>query len=387
METADNGSMDPTRIRPDRLRFAMPALAAAVAALTLSELPWSPTETGLLAAALAGFLAWSVSDRAPVAPLALLTLAVVLTLKRDGQFDAALFLMSLVAATAVAWSPARIDLGFALAVVIATPLLVTARDPGDIEWEIWLMGVLLPALLGWLFRRQTELVRELANARQELVARDREEERRRVARDVHDVVARGLAVMLVQVSSARHVLRRDAAEAEHALVNAEMAGRESLAELRAMIEALRQPTETALGSPTGELARAALDARARGLDARLSIDGDPARIRPETGTTLVRVAQEALVNAAKHAPDACTHLSLTLGERTVTLDVRSCGAGRADRARAHGYGLLGMRERADAAGGTLVAGPDAGDWLVRCTLPLQDVPDRVTVRGGAAVAG
>ncbi|HST40537.1 MAG TPA: histidine kinase [Conexibacter sp.] len=370
----------------------MPLIAVAVVALAASELPWSPTEVALLATAVAGFTVWALTDRPHVAPLALLLLAIVIGLKRDGQFDAVLFLMSLTAAMAAAWSPTRADLVISLAVVVSAPLLVFTIDPRDIEWEIWLMGVTLPAALSWLFGRQAQLVEQLAATRQELMVRDREQERLRVAREVHDVVARGLAVMLVQVGSARHVIRRDVEEAEHALLSAEAAGRESLAELRATIAALRQPTAagSAGGEPAGELARAAVEARIHGLDAHLTIDGDPAGIGREAGATLVRVAQEALVNAAKHAPGARTSIVLRLRGRVVTLDVRSSDAGagaragRADGTSAPGYGLLGMRERVEAVGGTLVAGPDAGDWLVRCALPLNaDAPDAAI--GGASV--
>lgn len=369
------------------MRLGMPVIAAAVIALTASELPWSLVDASLLMTALAGFVVWSACDRANVAPLALLVLAVVIALKRDGQFDAALFLMSLVAAMAAAWSPTRADLALSLAAVVSAPLLVFAIDPHDIERDIWLMGVILPAALSWLFGRQAELAEQLAASRQELLLRDREEERRRVARDVHDIVAHGLAVMLVQVSSARHVLRRDAEEAEQALASAESAGRESLAELRATIEILRRPDAAMVGDVAGEIARAVVDARRRDLDARLEIAGDPARVDRRTSTILVRVAQEALVNAAKHAPDSPTHVSLALADRTVTLDVRSEGAGRADRRPARGYGLLGMRERVEAAGGTTIVGPDSGDWLVRCTLPLTEPPRASCPDEGAVGVG
>jgi signal transduction histidine kinase len=195
----------------------MPLIAVAVVGLAASELPWSPTAVALLATAVAGFTVWALTDRPHVAPLALLLLAIVIGLKRDGQFDAVLFLMSLTAAMTAAWSPTRADLVISLVVVVSAPLLVSAIDPRDIEWEIWLMGVTLPAALSWLFGRQAQLVEQLAATRQELMVRDREQERLRVAREVHDVVARGLAVMLVQVGSARHVIRRDVEEAEHAL--------------------------------------------------------------------------------------------------------------------------------------------------------------------------
>lgn len=381
------------RRRPHRLRLAMPLIAVAVVGLTASELPWSLTEVALLATAVGGLTVWALTDRPHVAPLALLLLAIVVALKRDGQFDGVLFLMSLIAAMAAAWSPTRTDLVVSLAIVVSAPLLVSVIDPHDIEWEIWLMGVTLPAALSWLFGRQAQLVEQLAATRQELMARDREAERLRIAREVHDVVARGLAVMLVQVGSARHVIRRDAAEAEHALRSAEAAGRESLAELRATIAALREPTAagTTTGEPAGELARAAVEARFHGLDAHLTIDGDPARIGPEAGLTLVRVAQEALVNAAKHAPGARTSIVLKLRGRVVTLDVRSSGAGpgaaRASRADGTGYGLLGMRERVEAVGGTLLAGPDAADWLVRCTLPLDAHAPGAAIGGAALHVG
>lgn len=350
----------------------MAVIAAVMIALTATDTPWSLPDAVVLAVTFAGFVTWSVSRRAHTTPLALLVLAAVLVLKHDGQFDTALFLVSLVAAMSAAWSPTRVDLAVSLGAAVATPLIVTAIDPQDIDSGIWLMAILLPIILSRLFRRQSELVEQLARSQHELMLRDREQERRSVAREVHDVVAHGLAVMLVQITSARHVIGRDPDEADAALADAEAVGRESLAELRSTIELLRGPDAYGTSDPIRALQEIVSAARHRGLDAQVRLEGDLAEIGPAAGVTMVRVAQEALINASKHAPGSSTSVTVTVAEQLASLDVRSHDVPVAAAGRQPGFGLVGMRERVEQVGGSIAVGREAGDWLVRCSFPLGD---------------
>jgi len=128
------------------------------------------------------------------------------------------------------------------------------------------------------------------------------------------------------------------------------------------------------------------DARAGGLAVELRIRGDHSAIAAGVGVALYRIAQEALANAARHAPRARTVLALEVGDGRAGLIAETTGpmaavpAGEPERA---GYGLIGMRERASALGGELSAGPTPEGWLVTCTLPLEPktavpAPDGVT---------
>ena len=131
-----------------------------------------------------------------------------------------------------------------------------------------MLGVGLPLLLGYSFRRQAQLDDALATARRALVVHQAREERRQMARDVHDVVAHGLAAMVVQITSARHVLSRDPAEADRALADAEAVGRSSLRELRSVVVLLREEEPDATrGAPAASGLRALVDgARAAACD-------------------------------------------------------------------------------------------------------------------------
>ena len=124
---------------------------------------------------------------------------------------------------------------------------------------------------------------------------------------------------------------------------------------------------------------------ARGLAVELRMRGDDAAIAPGVGVALYRIAQEALANAARHAPGARTMLALEVRDRCACLMAETTGPTIATLRRepeSGGYGLVGMRERAAALGGELTAGPTSDGWLVRCTLPL-DAENRVPAANGS----
>jgi signal transduction histidine kinase len=134
-----------------------------------------------------------------------------------------------------------------------------------------------------------------------------------------------------------------------------------------------------------EIAAVVDDARSGGLAVELRMRGDDWAIAPAVGAALYRIAQEALANAARHAPRARTVLALELRDRRACLVAQTTGptvAAPAGEAERGGYGLIGMRERAAALGGELTAGPTAEGWLVRCTIPL-DAEDRVAAANGS----
>ena len=182
---------------------------------------------------------------------------------------------------------------------------------------------------------------------------------------------------MLQVTSARHVLHRDPAAAEEALRSAEEVGRRSMRELRRTVALLRSDDEGAVAPPVpsaSEIPALVEDARAGGLAVELRMRGDHSAIAAGVGVALYRIAQEALANAARHAPRARTVLALDVGDGRASLTAETTGptaaapAGEPERAS---YGLIGMRERAAALGGELTAGPTPDGWLVTCTLPLE----------------
>ena len=231
-------------------------------------------------------------------------------------------------------------------------------------------------MAGLLVRRERGLVAELRAAQAGLADRARAEERNRIARELHDVIAHSLTVTLLHVSSARMALRFAPEEAERALVEAERLGRETLDEVRSTVGLLHSDG----AGRTGEGAAAPLPGlagvpalvdrfRSAGADAALRLDGDPDGVPATVGLAVYRIVQEALTNAAKHAPGAPVTVEVAIAD-DVTVTVGSAGRPGAGRGQGTGLGLDSMRERAESLGGELQAGPDGAGWSVGAVLPL-----------------
>jgi signal transduction histidine kinase len=220
---------------------------------------------------------------------------------------------------------------------------------------------------------------ELADARQELAQQAAAAEKRRIARDVH-LVGHGLAAMMLHITGARHVLRRDPDEADRALADAEAVGRRSMEELRRTLHVLRAPDTEPVAEPplpdAADISAAVQSARAAGVAAEFRVVGDLGRIDPIVGLSLYRVAEEALENARRHAPGSVSEVVLTVEQNDVVLTVDSMGPipdGRPEDPDRPHYGIVGMRERMAAIGGDLEAGRTATGWSVRCRAPLTSM--------------
>lgn len=221
-----------------------------------------------------------------------------------------------------------------------------------------------------LLERQQELRAEQAVA----------EERARIARELHDVVAHAVGVMVVQAGAARRVADRDPDAARRAVARVETAGREALTELRRMLGVLREGDEAAAFAPQPGLA--ALDelvdqVRAAGLDVSLDVQGDPRRLPVGVDLSAFRIVQEALTNTLKHAGPARAEVTVRYLDRVVELEVHDDGYGvAAARADGGGHGLVGMRERVTVYGGSLEAGPrPGGGYRVHARLPLNETAE------------
>lgn len=248
-------------------------------------------------------------------------------------------------------------------------------DPG---WGAWLAGGTVTFLGGLLIRYQLDLVEQLRAAQAGLAAKARAEERNRISRDLHDVIAHTLTVSLLHVMSARLAVEHDPADAARALAEAERLGRESLAEVRQVVGMLRDTSST---SDTPDIAGTPGTAplpgvaglpilverfRSAGANVSLAVDGDTGRLPATVGLAVYRILQEALTNVIKHAPGAPATARLVVSATEVTLAVDSLGA----PGHGTGHGVDGMRERAEFLGGNCKAGPDGAGWLVRATFPL-----------------
>jgi signal transduction histidine kinase len=366
-------------LEADDLRLALPFFSLVFAAVAVITQPSSAPDVALAAVPVVAWSVWAFARNVPLAAVAVAVVVPVVVAQRSGELEPIMFNASLLAFAAARWSrslPAAAALGL---VAAATPVVVgLVQDPMEVAAAIWVVAVIFTWIVGLAVARQERLVHELERTRSQLAEQAVLDERRRIARDVHDFVGHGLAAVMLQVTSARHVLRRDADAAEEALQSAEEVGRRSMQELRRTVGLLRSEDEAGVAAhaPTASEIPALVDhARAGGLAVELETQGDLSRLPPSVGLALYRIAQEALANAARHAPRARTMLGLDLANGRVTLLAETsgplAGGSPAQRERPH-YGLIGMRERATALGGEFAAGPTRDGWRVRCELPVED---------------
>jgi signal transduction histidine kinase len=231
----------------------------------------------------------------------------------------------------------------------------------------WLAGVLVHA------RRQAAALAARSAELQRQAEQAAAAERARIARELHDIVAHHLSVIVLQAAGTR----ASGKPAEASLEKIENSARQALAETRRLLGVLRDPDEEAGLDPQpgiGDLDELAASVRAAGLPVHLVIDGDPVALPAAVDVSVYRIVQEALTNVLKHAGPARAEVTVGCTADTVTVEVTDNGiAEPAHKAPAGGHGLAGMRERAAVFGGELAAGPrPGGGFAVHARLPLNE---------------
>ena len=270
----------------------------------------------------------------------------------------------------------------AVAALLALGFLVLEADP--IVSLVLPFVILVPTWLVGDVVRSRRVEAEQRTEALERAARDREaqlraaatEERRHVARELHDVVAHAVSVMVIQAGAARHVIRSSPEEAEESLLAVEATGRQAMSELRRFLGALSDDDEPAGLAPQpgiGELGELVARVREAGLPASLEVDGTPTIVPASLDVTVYRIVQEALTNALRYARRAATVVRLSYERDQLRVEILDEGPAAGDGAvDGTGRGLVGMRERASLVGGRLEAGPRlGGGYAVRAWLPLE----------------
>jgi signal transduction histidine kinase len=200
-----------------------------------------------------------------------------------------------------------------------------------------------------------------------------EEERARIARELHDVVGHSVSVMTVQASGVRRLLRPEQEREREALLIVERTGREALAEMRRMVGVLRRPEEAPALAPQPSLEhldRLVEQAREAGLPVELRVEGEAFELPAGVDLTAYRLVQEGLTNALKHARATRAEVLVNYGDGQIEVMVRDDGKG-VGNGDGGGHGLVGMRERVSVYGGELDAGPQpGGGYRLRAKLPL-----------------
>jgi MYXO-CTERM domain-containing protein len=253
------------------------------------------------------------------------------------------------------------------------------RDrPGPSFVGIAALGAWLLVLLGSAeaVRVRRERAAEAARIKEEEALRRASEERLRIARELHDALGHHLSLINVQAGVALHVNEGLPEQARSSLSAIKQASKEGLAELRSVLEILRQEGERAPRSPTSTLVRLddlVAQAAAAGLEVRMETDGDVRPLPFGVDVAAFRIVQEALTNVTRHAGPATATVRVAYGEGDLTIQVDDDGRGPDTPVTpGTGKGLLGMRERVAALGGDLEAGPrPGGGFRVRAHLPLD----------------
>jgi signal transduction histidine kinase len=220
--------------------------------------------------------------------------------------------------------------------------------------------------------RQVELVSRVAGDRTDDAIR---RERARIARELHDVIAHGMSVMVVQADAARHGLDPADEETRAALTEIERTGRESLREMRRLLGLLRDGGESAaaLEPQPGMTTVDALvqSVRQAGLPVDLRISGEARPLSPGVDIAAYRIVQEALTNALRHAGPARATVEIGYDDREITLRIEDTGRATGTARGPGGNGLIGMRERALLYGGSFDAGRRPDGFVVTASLPLE----------------
>ncbi|MGW6454576.1 sensor histidine kinase [Streptomyces sp. NPDC055078] len=243
-----------------------------------------------------------------------------------------------------------------------------ARGALEIAWLI------AAGAAGEALRQAERRADEAERTREETARRRADEERLRIARELHDSLTHQISIIKVQSEVAVHVARRQGEQVPEALLAIQQAGREATRELRATLEALRDD-DTAPPRGLDHLPELVEQARTIGLDATLTIEGQRDEVPATVGRTVYRIVQESLTNIARHADAATASVRIDCRTDTLALRIDDDGKATPDTAPTPGVGLLGMRERVTALGGRLRAEPRGeGGFTVRAELPVDRTP-------------
>ncbi len=270
-----------------------------------------------------------------------------------------------------------------LAVVLGSMATIILNQPGHTAGELVFIPLLfgIAWLAGFALNARAEQA-DAAEARAAQAEREREtaariavaEERTRIARELHDIVAHAVSVMVLQVGAVRHRLPGELADEADALRGVEQAGRTALAEMRRLLAAMRQdgddleltpqPGLDSVGSLVADVERA-------GLPVTLRVEGDAVPLPRAIDLSAYRIVQEALTNALKHARARHADVTLRYAPDELRIEVRDDGSGDSAQSNGPGYGLVGIRERVKIYGGEMTAGAAAsGGFVLDARLPL-----------------
>lgn len=272
-----------------------------------------------------------------------------------------------------------------LAIVLGGAAIVAYNEPDHDAGDLFFLPLLFAIgwAAGYALRGRAEEA-EAAEVRAAQAEREREtaariavaEERARIARELHDIVAHSVSVMVLQVGAVRHRLAGAPPEDREALEDVERTGRTALAEMRRLLGAMRREGDEVELAPQpglGNLEDLAEQVGRAGLPVRVHVDGEPYPLPGALDLSAFRIVQEGLTNALKHARASRAEVTVSYGPGELGIEVRDDGDGQsADRGDGKGHGLVGIRERVKVYGGEMTA-DTAGDggFVLSTRLPVR----------------
>jgi signal transduction histidine kinase len=380
------------------------ALAALMGLLTI--LPYgfrgANDQSGALQFVAAVLMVWPLVLRrhSPLLTLAAVSFAGLAQVVVSDTPMATLAVIPVVAYTVARWVPgreARLVVAIGAIGSVIGPVRWIIDDPAYISlrsgvslvlaWFVCIGLVITPYAIGRRVRESTEADQDrvaVAEERYQRLLAEREQEgrlaesraRSQIARELHDIVAHSLSVMIVQAEGGRAVAAKKPEVAREALTTIAETGREALNEMRRIVGVLRdEPSEAQVDFAPAPTLNDIPELVARASDrAALEVRGQPPRVSAALALTSYRVVQEALTNFLKHAgPQATAQVTITYGARDITIDVLDNGAGgNVDTSETAGHGLRGMNERVASMGGQLLTrSRPAGGFQVTAVLPMR----------------
>jgi signal transduction histidine kinase len=290
---------------------------------------------------------------------------------------APLILPLMMGCVAMLASPAYAALAFGSASALLAVASATHRL-GDTA--LYVVMLMLGWVVGYLMDVQAQLLVKQQQTQAQLAEHAVADERRRIACEVHDVIAHALSAMMLHVTAARRVLQqdRDVDDAVDALTDAERLGRQATADIRRTVGLLETgPAATAPEPGVDDITGLIDDFVQAGLTVTRRIEGPVEQVSAAVGLGLYRLTQESLANIAKHAADSRADVELVVSRSRALLSVANetpvrVGASAESR---DGHGLRGMRQRVESLGGVLDTGPSDHGWLVHAEIPLNQSPN------------
>jgi signal transduction histidine kinase len=323
----------------------------------------------------AGGLALAARRRAPVAVLAVTGLCAVGYQAAGFDVPAVAYLFAVYAAVRAGHRTVTVVMSVAMLAALPFAALVSLHDLSEAfaraRSALELAWLIAAGAAGEALRQAERRADEAERTREETARRRADEERLHIARELHDSLTHQISVIKVQAEAAVHVARKRGEPVPEALLAIREAGREATRDLRATLEALRDDGTTP-PQGLGHVLELVERARATGLDATLTIEGQRHDVPAAVDRTAYRIVQESLTNIARHA--AAASASVRIDYRLDVLAIRIDDDGKAapGTAPAPGVGLLGMRERVTALGGRLRAEPRGeGGFTVQAELPVD----------------